>query len=296
MVEIIQGSCPESLRCFDDNSFHSLVTDPPAGPVLTLQQGSEGAGNYHSYSGALGNEVPRIGAHKGNVKEHRRARQLFWDFIRPVWGEVYRLLRPGSFGVVWAHPVTSHWTAMSLEDEGFEVRNTLHVDYRSGALRGSSKRDVPEELPGWNSKVATVVEHWILVRKPPEGPLSENYRKWGTGFLNVPGCGKAGNVATNYVRFKRSPRSERVENPHPTPKSVDLMRWMVRLVTPPEGRVLDTFGGSGSTGEAALREGFQATLVEPREEYVKYARRRCGEVPAAEGPQTPFDDLIDLFS
>lgn len=289
-TNLILGACPQALLDVPDNTFHSLVTDPPAGPVLTLQQGSEGIGNYHSYSGDLGKNIPRIGAHKGNVEEHRRARQVFWDSIRPVWEEVYRVMRPGSFGVVWAHPVTSHWTATSLEDEGFEVRNTLHIDYGSAPLRGSSKNHIPQELEGWNSKVATSTEHWILVRKPPEGTLASNYRKWGTGFINVRGCGQGGKVATNTVRFNRPSREERRGNPHPTPKSVEQMRWLTKLVTPPKGHVIDPFGGSGTTGEAAILNGFSATLVEPVVEYFDYIQKRLEGVEQEE----PLD-VLDLL-
>jgi site-specific DNA-methyltransferase (adenine-specific) len=55
---------------------------------------------------------------------------------------------------------------------------------------------------------------------------------------------------------------------HPTVKPVELMRWLVRLVTPPGGIVLDPFGGSGTTGEAAAREGFRCVLVEREKTYL----------------------------
>lgn len=61
---------------------------------------------------------------------------------------------------------------------------------------------------------------------------------------------------------------------HPTTKPVELMRWLVRLVTPPGGTVLDPFAGSGTTGVACQREGFSAILIEREAEYVGYARAR----------------------
>jgi hypothetical protein len=63
-------------------------------------------------------------------------------------------------------------------------------------------------------------------------------------------------------------------NVHPTVKSVSLMRWLVRLVTPPGGLVLDPFCGSGSTGCAAVLEGFQFVGIEQSEEYATIARAR----------------------
>lgn len=73
----------------------------------------------------------------------------------------------------------------------------------------------------------------------------------------------------------KAAKRERGEgNAHPTVKPVDLMRWLVRLVTPPGGLVLDPFAGSGSTGVAALAEGFRFAGIELSPEYVDVARAR----------------------
>jgi site-specific DNA-methyltransferase (adenine-specific) len=72
-------------------------------------------------------------------------------------------------------------------------------------------------------------------------------------------------------------RVQRVKNLHPTVKPVDLMCWLVRLVTPPGGLVLDPFAGSGTTGMAALRQGFQFVGIEQEAEYAKLARERIAE-------------------
>jgi DNA modification methylase len=63
-------------------------------------------------------------------------------------------------------------------------------------------------------------------------------------------------------------------NFHPTVKPVDLMRYLCRLVTPPEGIVLDPFMGSGTTGIAANLEGFNFIGIDMVEEYVGIARAR----------------------
>src|SRR5690606_19429698 len=61
-------------------------------------------------------------------------------------------------------------------------------------------------------------------------------------------------------------------NNHPTVKPTDLMAWLVRLVTPPGGTVLDPFAGSGSTLVAAKREGFDFIGIEREKEYVEIAK------------------------
>ena len=64
------------------------------------------------------------------------------------------------------------------------------------------------------------------------------------------------------------------QNHHPTVKPTDLMRYLVRLVTPPNGTVLDPFTGSGSTGKAAVLEGFSFIGIEQSAEYVEIAKAR----------------------
>ncbi|MGH2911954.1 MAG: DNA-methyltransferase [Solirubrobacteraceae bacterium] len=75
-----------------------------------------------------------------------------------------------------------------------------------------------------------------------------------------------------YTGKRHSPRI--VRNPHPTVKPLELMRWLVRLVTPPDGLVLDPFCGSGSTGAATLLEGRRFLGIEREPEYVDVACAR----------------------
>lgn len=63
-------------------------------------------------------------------------------------------------------------------------------------------------------------------------------------------------------------------NIHPTVKPTELMRWLCRLVTPPGGIVLDPFMGSGSTGKAAMLEGFNFIGIDLSTEYIEIARAR----------------------
>lgn len=71
----------------------------------------------------------------------------------------------------------------------------------------------------------------------------------------------------------RKAGSERA-NHHPTVKPISLMRYLVRLITPPGGVVLDPFTGSGTTGIAAIQEGFDFLGIEKEAEYVEIARAR----------------------
>jgi hypothetical protein len=77
-------------------------------------------------------------------------------------------------------------------------------------------------------------------------------------------------------------------NTHPTVKPTDLMRYLCRLVTPPNGVVLDPFAGSGSTGRGAVLEGFRFVGIEREAEYAEIARRRIAKVA---GDRTLFGAL-----
>jgi site-specific DNA-methyltransferase (adenine-specific) len=78
-------------------------------------------------------------------------------------------------------------------------------------------------------------------------------------------------------------RDTRRANGHPTVKPVALMRWLVRLVTPPDGLVLDPFTGSGTTGIAATLEGRRFLGIEREAEYVEIARARIAHAQPALG-------------
>jgi site-specific DNA-methyltransferase (adenine-specific) len=75
-------------------------------------------------------------------------------------------------------------------------------------------------------------------------------------------------------KFPDHDHRERTGNFHPTVKPTDLMRYLCRLVTPPNGTILDPFTGSGSTGKAAMLEGFQFIGIEREAEYVEIAKAR----------------------
>ncbi len=99
------------------------------------------------------------------------------------------------------------------------------------------------------------------------------------------GCGHL--PAVFFDLFPNAPnkpaRTAPSPNPHPTVKPIELMRWLVRLVTPPGGLVLDPFCGSGSTGAAAVLEGRRFIGVELSPEYVQIAAARIGHWAPGEG-------------
>lgn len=115
------------------------------------------------------------------------------------------------------------------------------------------------------------------VAKPARGEREAGLRRFEAKTTDD---GRAKSIDNPYLRGET-----RRANVHPTVKPVDLMRWLCRLVTPPGGVVLDPLTGSGTTGVAALAEGFRFVGVEREAEYVAIARAR---IAAAPGHQLPL--------
>ena len=94
------------------------------------------------------------------------------------------------------------------------------------------------------------------------------------------GYGGAGGASRFFYTAKAS-RQDRntsgADNTHPTVKPTELMRWLIRLVTPPNGIILDPFGGSGSTGVAARAENVRCILIEREDEYLEIIRKRLAQ-------------------
>lgn len=89
--------------------------------------------------------------------------------------------------------------------------------------------------------------------------------------------------------------TETMGNNHPTVKPTDLMAYLLRLVTPAGGVALDPFMGSGSTGKAAMREGFQFIGCEIDEQYAAIARARIDHEITRQQELQAESDQLDLF-
>lgn len=85
-------------------------------------------------------------------------------------------------------------------------------------------------------------------------------------------------TASRFFYCAKASKAERQDSRHPTVKPVALMRWLVRMVTPPDGVVLDPFAGTGTTGEAAVLEGHRAVLIERDDAYVEDIRKRLQKI------------------
>ena len=120
------------------------------------------------------------------------------------------------------------------------------------------------------------------------GDVPYGSRKDGDGIF---GYGDRGGASRFFPTFRYEAKAPTDQRPrvngiaHPTVKPLDLMRWLVRLVTPPGGTILDPFAGSGTTLEAALIEGFESIGIEREADYLPLIKARLTK---------PLEAVLDL--
>jgi DNA modification methylase len=139
-----------------------------------------------------------------------------------------------------------------------------------------------------NEEAAAMLDEQSGTRKSGTAGVKSGKSQWfgnGPGFQDSPvGFDDSGGASRFFFTSKASSKDRGSGNRHPTVKPTDLMRWLVRLVAPPGGTVLDPFMGSGSTGVAAIEEGNRFVGIELDPEHVETARKRCA---AAQRPLFP---------
>ncbi len=136
-------------------------------------------------------------------------------------------------------------------------------------LDGSN--EVASLFPNSTSGSGTIKRETGADKDGNRGPVyGKESRPAGTEMISYGDEGSA----SRFFWSSKADADDRLGSRHPTVKSVNLMRYLVRLATPPRGKVLDCFAGTGTTGEAAWREGMQAILVEREAEYQADIRRR----------------------
>lgn len=263
---LVNADCVEWLREQPDNSVHAMVTDPPYGvkeytPAETakLRKGRGGVWRIPpSFDGAKRAPVPRF-----TVLSDFELQRLE-EFFKEVASAAFRVLVPGAHVMIAANPLLSHLVYGPLMSAGFEKRGEIIRLVQT--LRGGDRpKNAHEEFPEVSVMPRSAWEPWGLFRKPMEGRVQDNLRRWGTGGLRRVSGDRP---FTDVIRSSPTRASERMVAPHPSLKPQALMRQLVRAVLPlGEGVVLDPFAGSGSTLAAALSVGYRSIGIERDREF-----------------------------
>lgn len=296
-----------TLKTMQDNSVHSIVTDPPYGL---------------SFMGKR------------------------WDYDVPsveIWAECLRVLKPGGYLLAFAGTRTQHRMAVRIEDAGFEIRDMIAwvygsgfpknhdiskgIDKQAGAERevvGVKKHsasqnidtfknsgdyilttpatDEAKKYAGWGTALKPALEPITVARKPFSGTVADNVLKYGTGGLNIDGCrieteDKLGGGMVSKGRPKVSEGWDRpwmhnkevtdkkkIESADKVSHAENLGRWPANFIHDGSEDVTELFpnskAGGGHTGKAPSAKTNTA--------YGEYAERKPFEGYADAGSAARF--------
>ncbi len=260
------GECP-------GQTIHAVVTDPPYGLVeysaieqRKLRAGRGGVWRIPpSFDGAKRSPLPRFTV---LTTSDRQALDVFFH----NWARLLLpALVPGATVMVATNPLLSYVVSGALARAGLERRGEV-VRLVMTMRGGDRPKSAHEEFPDVSVMPRSMWEPWLVFRKPLEGRVQDNLRKWKTGGFRRPSEGRPfGDV----IESAPTGRFERAIAPHPSLKPQAFLRQLVRAVLPlGEGVVFDPFAGAGSTLSAAEAVGYSSIGIEKDERYFEMAR--CG--------------------
>jgi site-specific DNA-methyltransferase (adenine-specific) len=272
--QVLQGNNIDVLKAFPDNHFDSVVTDPPYGIDFLGKSWDANTGALETYQ------------------------------------ECLRVLKPGGHILAFSAARTYHHLAITLEQAGFEIRDQI-MWLQSNGFPKSTTHLKPQHEPICMAKKAgktylNITDTTVNGRYPSNvlGDIEQPYQKY---FYNPKVSSKERHIGHEIppAMFGKQQgafddsgkryavgldaRTGNVGNNHPTVKPIALMKYLIKLVTPPGGRVLDPFNGSGSTGCAAVELDCEYVGIELDPKYVEIAKTR---IEAWNKEETAFKELF----
>lgn len=218
-IKIIHSECLAYLRTIPDNTFDSIVTDPPYGLKFMAKK---------------------------------------WDYDVPstqIWAECLRVLKPGGYLLAFAGTRTQHRMAVRIEDAGFEIRDMIAWVYGSGFPKSVNVGKELPEYEGYGTGLKPAMEPITVARKPLDGTIVANLLKHGVGAINIDGCriatdeklnGGAGGLLSHQRDDKDYPDADNGYNPN------TLGRWPANLIHDGSDEVMAQFPTTAS-GKANIK-------------------------------------------
>jgi len=269
---LVCDDCMSWLARRAPKSIEAVVTDPPYGLVeysaaqqRKLRDGKGGVWRIPpSFDGHKRSPLPRF-----TTLTEADLTSLEHFFL--VWGRaILPVLVPGANVIVASNPLLSHRVSRALGEAGLERRGEI-VRLVMTMRGGDRPKNAHDEFSDVSVMPRSMWEPWLCFRKPIEGRVQDNLRKWKTGgFRRISRDKPFGDVIGSHP----TRATERDIAPHPSLKPQTFLRQLVRAVLPlGEGTVLDPFAGAGSTLAAAIAVGYRSIGIEYDPHYAEMARR-----------------------
>jgi len=248
-----------------------VVTDPPYGlheyapdQQLKLRNGKGGVWRIPpAFDGHVRSPLPRFTTLTDDQREQLRTFFFVWTRL------LLPKLVPGANVVVASNPLLSYILSGALADAGLERRGEIMRLVMT--MRGGDRpKAAHEEFEDVSVMPRSMWEPWVIFRKPIEGRVQDNLRKWKTGGFRRQAPDKPfGDIIPSAPTRK----NERALARHPSLKPQAFLRRVVRGVLPlGEGTILDPFAGAGSTLAAAEAVGYRSIGIEKDRHYFELAR------------------------
>jgi DNA modification methylase len=267
---LYQADCFEWLAAQPDASIHACVTDPPYGlseytekEQRKLRAGKGGIWRIPpAFDGHQRAPLPRF-----TVMDDEDRLQLY-AFFKRLGLLLARVMVPGGNVVVASNPLLAHIVSSAMAESGLELRGNI-IRLVMTMRGGDRPKNAHHEFDGVSVMPRSQFEPWVVLRRPIEGRVQDNLRRYKTGGFRRPSKERPfGDV----IPSRPTNKAERNLAPHPSLKPQDLMRKIVRAALPlGEGVVLDPFAGSGSTLAASNFLGYRSIGIESDPKYVALA-------------------------
>lgn len=269
----------EWLKKRRPKSVHAVVTDPPYGLIEyrpdQLRKRKNGNGGIwrlpHNYDGHARSPTPRF------TVLGKRQLHLIDEFHQELADRLFRVLVPGGHVIISSQTILSYIVMAAFADAGFELRGQVARIVRT--LRGGDRpKGAHRQYSGISVVPRSCWEPWLIFRRPCDGTVKQNLKKWKTGGLRRP----SKNSPFQDLILSRPARGvERALAAHPSLKPQAFLRQIVRAALPlSEGVILDPFMGSGSTIAAASSQGLRSIGLEKNRSYYRMA---CKAIPDLSG-------------
>lgn len=318
-ARLFHGDCRDHMRSFADQGllFDAIVTDPPyhltksrraaTGFVGARWDGGSVAFDVETWRAA--NDVLKPGAYLvafGSPRTFHRLTVAIEDAgfeIRDTIMWIYGSGFPKSLNLRGRHE--GRGTALKPAFEPIVIARKPIAEATIAAnvvVHGTGAMNIEAcSIPPQGSESRRYIKQWDRTRTVPAPSVAltspvrpvdlRNFARSARWPANVVLTDVEETWGRYFYVTKASKDDRGPANPHPTVKPVDLVRYLTRLVTPPGGTVFDPFAGSGSTGVAAIQEGFGFAGAEMMSDYIEVARRRIQAVmPAGSRVEVDLDE------
>jgi DNA modification methylase len=316
-VYVLPGDCLALMRQLPDGFVDSVVTDPPYGLSFRGKEWDRGVPGAPFWAEALRVAKPgtHLVAFGGTRTFHRLTcaiEDAGWeirDCLSWLYGSGFPKSHNGPWGgtalkPAWEPAILARAPLIGTVEANHAAHGTggINVDGCRIASPGETTRrplgsasmwgtDAGERWGGsdagrWPANVcldedaaAALDAQTGITRSGTDRGQRAKGGIWSasTGAPCSPQYGDSGGASRFFYCAKASKSERGPTNTHPTVKPLALMRWVVRMVTPPGGIVLDPFAGSGTTGLAARAEGFRSVLMEQDPGHVQIIHDRIAQ-------------------